>query len=184
MDIGRRSTALSIAAILGVCVSSYALYVEWQKEADPSYVASCDISEKMMCSEVLTSKYGKILSYSGLVEEGSVLDVPNALLGSFFYLLMFLHPFLPSLLVLAASTGSVGLSLFLAKTLYYDLQDFCLVCVTSYLINFFIFALAARRSLEEIERGGKAKGAGVSPSPKTPMKLAPPRAPPTPGKDA
>ena len=133
-----------------------------------------------MCSEVLTSKYGKILSYSGLVAAGSALDVPNALLGSFFYVLMFLHPSLPSLLVLAASTGSVGLSLFLAKTLYYDLKDFCLVCVSSYVINLFIFALAARRSLAEMERGGKPKGAGVPPSPKTPMKVAPP----TPGKDA
>jgi vitamin-K-epoxide reductase (warfarin-sensitive) len=142
-----RSVPLTVAACLGVLVSAYALYVE-SMHGTEGYVAMCDISEHASCSKVLTSEFGKILSFSGLVPKDSPLDVPNALLGLGFYAAMLLHPVLPALAVLAAATFSVALSCYLAYILATVLHDFCAVCVCSYVINLVIFALAARRALE------------------------------------
>ena len=44
------------SAIFGILVSLYALYVEVQKERDPTYVAHCDFHEKASCTRVLTSE--------------------------------------------------------------------------------------------------------------------------------
>lgn len=45
------------AAIAGIFVSTYALYVEMAAEIRPGYKALCDISEHASCSRVLTSKW-------------------------------------------------------------------------------------------------------------------------------
>ena len=142
-----RSFALTVAACLGVVVSAYALYVESMHGTD-GFVALCDISEHASCSKVLTSEFGHILSFSGLVPSGSLFDVPNALLGLGFYgAVILLHPALPAVVLLAAATFSVALSCYLAYILATVLHDFCAVCVCSYIINFVIFAIAARRAM-------------------------------------
>lgn len=45
----------------------------------------------------MLSEYGSLLSYHGLVRKDSLLDVPNALLGVFAYLLFALYPLLSQL---------------------------------------------------------------------------------------
>ena len=45
-----------ILCTLGICISMFALYVEFLKEKDPDYMALCDINSYMTCSRVLTSK--------------------------------------------------------------------------------------------------------------------------------
>lgn len=67
---------------LGLLLSVYSLYVEHSKSADPTYEAMCDLSARITCSKVFTSEYGKLLSKFGLVPNGHILDVPNALLGA------------------------------------------------------------------------------------------------------
>lgn len=140
-----RSTTLTVASLLGIVVALYALYVELHAD-DPGFEAFCDINEHASCSKVLTSDFSHILSFSGLVAKGSALDVPNALMGVGFYAAVLLHPYVPALATLAAATFSVGLSCYLAGVLYFVLHDFCVVCVMSYILNFLIFAVAARRA--------------------------------------
>jgi vitamin-K-epoxide reductase (warfarin-sensitive) len=131
--------------ILGICLSLYALYVEFQKELDTDYTALCDISETVSCSKVFTSEQGKIWSYLGVIPKDSLLDQPNAAYGVVFYIMVILVDSQPSksnffntLLVLLGTSG-VALSLYLGYVLLYVLHDTCIVCFGSYVCNFVIF---------------------------------------------
>lgn len=127
-------------AMIGLVISIYAIYVEEMKFADPTYEAMCDLASYVSCSKVLTSTYGHILSHWGLVPKDSVLDCSNALLGSIFYcILIFMSPYLPVGLVLFLSAFSVCFSVYLAYVLKFILEDICLVCVSSYIMNLLIF---------------------------------------------
>jgi vitamin-K-epoxide reductase (warfarin-sensitive) len=121
--------------LLGVAVALYALYVEYRSAADPDYEALCDISESIKCTKVLMSEYGHILSKWGVVGETSVFNVPNPVLGLCFYLLVLLWPFPQRWPVLLASFLSLLFSAYLAYILATVLKDFCLVCVSSYVVN-------------------------------------------------
>ena len=144
--VSSASSVITAAAICGICVSSYALYVE-SRLGEKGYEAMCDFSESASCSAVLGSEYSHILSMSGLVSAGSKLDIPNAALGLVFYFLSLAHGVFPPVLVLAAATVALAFSAYLAYVLAYVLKDFCLVCVASYILNVVIFAGAARRAL-------------------------------------
>ena len=71
------------------------LYVEHKAVEMPGYKAACDIEAiGVSCSKVFTSKYGRMMSYFGFVEEDSDLDQPNAVLGILFYGITFILPYL------------------------------------------------------------------------------------------
>jgi vitamin-K-epoxide reductase (warfarin-sensitive) len=93
------------------------------------------------CLAVFLSPYGRILSLWGIVERGSVLDLPNAALGLLFYVFLLLFPSFPlsnkikaSVMVFACLL-SVLLSVYLGYSLFVILSDVCLVCVSSYVVN-------------------------------------------------
>jgi len=46
----------SVACLIGIALSVYALWVEIQKHRNPLYVAACDLGDNMQCSRVLTSQ--------------------------------------------------------------------------------------------------------------------------------
>ena len=50
-----------LLCITGLLVSTYAYYVEFNKEKDSDFVAMCDISAFVSCSKVFTSRYIKIM---------------------------------------------------------------------------------------------------------------------------
>lgn len=146
-----------IFPILGILISLYALWVEHRKALDDTYEAMCDLSEGASCTKVLMSSYGHIFSHFGFVKSGSLLDVPNPVLGLCFYSLVLLWPGNSRLPVLLASIGSVMFSAYLGYILYAVLKDFCLVCVSSYAINLIILII---EGLNACRRGGEGGGKG------------------------
>ncbi|KAM6288807.1 vitamin K epoxide reductase complex subunit 1 [Aegotheles albertisi] len=134
----------------GLALSVYALSVEAAHARDPSLRAACDLGPAVSCTRVFASRWGRGL---GLVEpllgRDSVANVPNGALGVVFYLLQaLLGPVpgrWPSLLLLGTSAVSAVASLWLGAVLVLALRDFCLVCVTTYVINALLLALNWRR---------------------------------------
>mgnify|MGYP003885117789 FL=1 len=145
------SQGISVLAICGILVASYALYVEYQIANEPfgsEYVASCDVMG-MSCTAVFRSKYAHILSHWGLVPEGSALDLGLATAGLSLYTGFLLYPILTCIpgrktIVLAVSLGSICFSLYLLYVLKFVLGEFCIVCTSFHAINFSMFYLVVR----------------------------------------
>mmetsp|Transcript_19121 Transcript_19121/g.67537 ORF Transcript_19121/g.67537 Transcript_19121/m.67537 type:complete len:160 (-) Transcript_19121:117-596(-) len=137
-------TRIQKLSLVGLALSIYAVYVENAKQADPDYVALCDLSAYIpwiSCSKVFASKYGHILSYIGVVEKGSQLDQPNALLGCVYYFAAFLSDILRFVpyrrqLMFAGALFTSALAFYLGYLLIFVLGDFCIVCASTYVVNF------------------------------------------------
>lgn len=98
----------------------------------PSYITHllCTISSAFALPE------GKLVSYFGIVPEGHLLDVPNAFIGLVYYTYwLLLRPLFPAPLTAMVSTLAMMASLFLAYKLLI-LQELCLLCWSTHLINF------------------------------------------------
>ncbi|CAB1343708.1 unnamed protein product [Coregonus sp. 'balchen'] len=110
--------------IFGLFLSFYALHVEISREKDPEYRAMCDLGDSVSCSKVFTSRWGRGF---GLVQffvaKDSALNQPNSLLGIIFY----------------------TLQLALAGVLAFILGDFCVVCVSTYVVNFLLLFTNLKR---------------------------------------
>uniref|UniRef100_A0A182Q7Z1 vitamin-K-epoxide reductase (warfarin-sensitive) n=1 Tax=Anopheles farauti TaxID=69004 RepID=A0A182Q7Z1_9DIPT len=137
-------------SVVGFLLSLYTSYVELRAEQDRSYRALCDISERISCTKVFTSSYGRGFGIVGqLFGDGSLLNVPNGFYGIFYYFLVAALSFndnlfaarLNSYLILVSN----GLSLYLAYLLYFVLQDMCIVCVTTYAVNLISLILALQK---------------------------------------
>ena len=76
-----------------------------------------------------------MLSYFGLVEEGHVLDVPNAAIGLVYYTYwLLLMPSFPKMLTCGVSSLAMMASVFLACRLLI-LKELCILCWTTHVIN-------------------------------------------------
>ncbi|KAM8729874.1 vitamin K epoxide reductase complex subunit 1 [Acanthopagrus schlegelii] len=141
--------------VLGLCLSVYALHVELSRERNPDYRAMCDLGESVSCSKVFTSRWGRGF---GLVQffvaKDSPLNQPNSVLGIIFYTLqMGLGLSLSrkaAVILVFSSWVSVAGSLYLASILAFILGDFCMVCVSTYVVNFALLFtnLKRRRGIE------------------------------------
>ncbi|KAK6293672.1 hypothetical protein J4Q44_G00359980 [Coregonus suidteri] len=136
--------------IFGLFLSFYALHVEISREKDPEYRAMCDLGDSVSCSKVFTSRWGRGF---GLVQffvaKDSALNQPNSLLGIIFYTLQLaLGQSVSSraafLLVLSSWVSMAG-SLYLAGVLAFILGDFCVVCVSTYVVNFLLLFTNLKR---------------------------------------
>lgn len=137
---------LQLFASTGLVLAVYALWVEHKvSQQGSSFHALCDFGDiggyAAQCSQVLTSESSHLF-----------FDVPNAAFGTLFYILAFSYPFLynklplitpavSSSLLLLATTFSVGLSVYLATVLY-AMQEICLLCITTYAVNAFLWMIA------------------------------------------
>jgi vitamin-K-epoxide reductase (warfarin-sensitive) len=135
------STTVSVAAVLGICLATYALYVEHASTLDSGFKAACDIDWLgASCTKVFSSEYGRLGSHLGLLEAGSPLDLPNAAVGLVFYVAVLLLPYAPlsqfvkRWLLLVAAVMSAAASAYLGYALHL-LGDFCVVCVSTYIVN-------------------------------------------------
>ena len=97
---------------------------------------------------MFASEYGRMLSKLGLVSPGSSLDLPNAAHGLVFYLAVLILPSIPAssavreATMLVAALLSAAASAYLGYVLAFVLGDFCVVCVSTYVVNAVILALA------------------------------------------
>ncbi|XP_040032226.1 vitamin K epoxide reductase complex subunit 1 [Gasterosteus aculeatus] len=142
--------ARTFLCVLGLFLSAYALHVELSRERNPDYRAMCDLGESVSCSKVFTSRWGRGF---GLVQffvaKDSLLNQPNSVLGLLFYTLQMglglsLSKKAAALLVLFSWVSVAG-SLYLASILAFVLGDFCMVCVSTYLVNFALLFTNLRR---------------------------------------
>ena len=90
-----------------------------------------------MYSDVFNLPEGHLLSYFGIVPEGHTLDLPNALLGAVYYILMLL-PGKPSVLTKLLVSVALLTSLFLAYKLTV-LRELCILCWTTHVLNAGLF---------------------------------------------
>ncbi|MED6270360.1 hypothetical protein CHARACLAT_009419 [Characodon lateralis] len=147
-----------ILALVGLVLSIYALHVELSRERDPDYRAMCDLGESVSCSKVFTSRWGRGFGLVQLfVAKDSLLNQPNSVLGIAFYTLqMGLGLSLSKKAALAlvlSSWVSVAGSIYLASILAFVLGDFCMVCVSTYIVNFALLYtnLKRRKAIEGLK---------------------------------
>ncbi|XP_040211923.1 vitamin K epoxide reductase complex subunit 1-like protein 1 [Rana temporaria] len=130
----------------GIGLSVYAYHVETSRERDPEYTALCDINPDISCSKVFTSRWGRGFGLvEGILGARSPLNQPNSVFGILFYTLQIVLGFVPSLAaaatLLVTSLVSIAGSLYLAYILFYILEDFCVICITTYALNFSLLLL-------------------------------------------
>ncbi|KAJ3607379.1 hypothetical protein NHX12_024430 [Muraenolepis orangiensis] len=148
---------------LGLVLSVYALHVELSKERNPDYRAMCDLGESVSCSKVFTSRWGRGFGLvQFLVAEDHVLNQPNSILGIIFYTLQLglglsASPRAALSLVLSSWVSIVG-SLYLASILFFVLEDLCLVCVSTYVVNLALLLVNLRRR-RGLQAGRREKAA-------------------------
>ncbi|XP_033253601.1 vitamin K epoxide reductase complex subunit 1-like [Drosophila miranda] len=78
--------------ICGLAISLYSLYVKMQLDQDANYVAMCDLAEKVSCTAVFKSDYGRGFGLTQLLfgsTSNYYLNPPNGTIGSVFYVLLF-----------------------------------------------------------------------------------------------
>ncbi len=132
--------SVTFLCLVGISLSLYAFYVETRKINDPSYQAACDLSERMSCSRVLTSRWGRGF---GLLPTDSALNIPDSLFGLIYYCLsLVLNQSYRSISiarvrVLLSILTNLG-SIYLGYILYFVLHDVCVVCCGMYVVNFIL----------------------------------------------
>ncbi|XP_028838380.1 vitamin K epoxide reductase complex subunit 1-like protein 1 [Denticeps clupeoides] len=139
-----------VVCLLGVLLSVYAFHVEREKERDSSYRAVCDLSASVSCSKVFSSRWGRGFGLLGSIfGNDSAMNQPNSVYGIIFYLLQLLLGMtvsaMAALILMTTSIASVVGSLYLGYILYFILKDFCVICVTTYALNFILFVLNYKR---------------------------------------
>jgi uncharacterized membrane protein/protein-disulfide isomerase len=126
------SRALLLAfAALGLGAASTSSYVHYQLLTDPSYSSFCDVNATVNCTQAYLSPYG------------SLLGVPVALFGVFFFTLVLLlagvggrarstvRDAIPAY-IFAISTVGLAFILYLGWASYVQLKTFCMLCAVTY----------------------------------------------------
>lgn len=116
--------SVMIIALIGLCLSGYAFFVEQKIAANPTYKPVCDLSDRISCTKPLGSKYGKFFG------------INNSLFGLIFYTIMIVAAlFNAHALMTYGAFAACGVSVVLAYILYFKIHSFCLVCSSIYLVN-------------------------------------------------
>ncbi|XP_059404886.1 vitamin K epoxide reductase complex subunit 1-like protein 1 [Carassius carassius] len=134
----------------GILLSLYAFHVEREKTRDANYRAMCDLSSSISCSKVFTSRWGRGFGLLGTIfGKDSAVNQPNSVYGILFYIFQLLLGLTASamaaLILMTTSIASVMGSLYLCYILYFVLKDFCVICITTYALNFILFVLNYKR---------------------------------------
>ena len=134
-------TLLMAFAALGLGAASASSYVHYHLLTDPSYASFCDVSATVNCTQAYLSSYG------------SLLGVPVALFGVFFFTLVLLlagvggrpqstvRDAIPAY-IFATSTIGLAFILYLGWASYVQLKTFCLLCAVTYVSVVGIFIVS------------------------------------------
>ncbi|OXA45726.1 Vitamin K epoxide reductase complex subunit 1 [Folsomia candida] len=148
--------ATGALSLVGFALSAYALYVEISKANDPSYTAMCDIAARISCSLVFTSEYGTGFGLvSKILGPDSFLNQPNGIIP---------HP-LVALGGLVLGISGIVMSIYLGYALFIVLQDACVVCISTYLVNIGLF-ICSLRTYRAVMSRSKAKTTKSQPTKK------------------
>jgi uncharacterized membrane protein/protein-disulfide isomerase len=124
-------TLLLAFAALGLGAASTSSYVHYQLLTDPSYSSFCDVNATVNCTQAYLSPYG------------SLLGVPVALFGVFFFTLVLLlagvggrarstvRDAIPAY-IFAISTVGLAFIFYLGWASYVQLRTFCMLCTGTY----------------------------------------------------
>lgn len=139
-----------VVCAVGILLSLYACHLEREKGRDLHYQALCDVSERVRCSAAIASRWGRGFGLLGSIfGKDSAINQPNSVFGLVFYILQMLLGMTASavaaLILMTSSIVSVIGSLYLAYILYFVLKEFCIICVTTYLLNFILFIINYKR---------------------------------------
>ena len=134
-----------LLSALGAALSAYALYVEIKAESEPDYKALCDIDDTISCSRVFNSRWGKGFGFvgplTGLSDSHWAVQ-KNPVYGLVFYGLMALlclcNVAFFARLQFYLSIAANLMSVYLGYVLYFELKGLCVVCVSTYVVNFFL----------------------------------------------
>ncbi|KAL4647783.1 vitamin K epoxide reductase complex subunit 1-like protein 1-like [Arapaima gigas] len=143
-------TARLVVCVLGVLLSAYALHVQRQNATDPTYEAMCDVGSAVSCSRMLSSRWGRGFGLLGSIfGKNGAMNQPNSVYDLVFYVFQLLLGMtvsaMAALILMTTSIVSVMGSLYLSYILYFVLKDFCIVSVTTYLLNLVLFVLNYKR---------------------------------------
>lgn len=132
--------------LLGIIITLYAIWVENHKN---DYKAACDLGENASCSKVLKSPYARMIKMIFKLSNNHIFNVPNTYLGILYYLAVVSYdfvniPYKQYLLFIASIIGLCS-SFILGFILFFKLHDFCVVCASTYLINYGIFHYALQK---------------------------------------
>eukprot|EP00045_Choanoeca_perplexa_P015229 m.186548 g.186548 ORF g.186548 m.186548 type:complete len:166 (+) comp16921_c0_seq1:2844-3341(+) len=135
-----KSAGLLLGGV-GLALSVFALYVEQQASQVQDYQAPCDISTAVSCSRVFRSRWGKGFGVAAsLFGYDSILNQPNSVYGILYYLVLLGYStctdgrHLGQALFVISIVASVTCA-WLAYILIVHLETLCLVCTTTYLVN-------------------------------------------------
>jgi vitamin-K-epoxide reductase (warfarin-sensitive) len=146
--------------VLGILLSFYTLYVEVRHEKDRNFKALCDVNERISCSKVFMSKYGKGF---GLFSKESPFNLPNPVFGIFFYVTqLFVAMFcgrdgrLINFFIIQAIVSNF-MSVYLGYILFFVLNDLCVVCVATYVVNALMLQAGISRRTQAMALEDKEK---------------------------
>lgn len=134
--------ALVLVSVVGELLSLYLTYVHFRVHRDPWWESACNLTPRVNCDLVLLSP---LATFAG---------VPLSLWGALFYLFLLgvlsigFHessrrlPRSPAVIVFAATSLAVGVSVALALLSVTALRSLCLLCATLYLVNALLMLLS------------------------------------------
>ncbi|TRY57192.1 hypothetical protein DNTS_003275 [Danionella cerebrum] len=129
-------TVRVLVCLLGILISLYAFHVEREKSRDANYRAACDLSSAVSCSKVFTSRWGRGFGLLGRIfGNDSAVNQPNSLTASA----------MAALILISSSLLSVVCSIYLFYIFSFVLEDFCLLCLATHVINFILLVLNYKR---------------------------------------
>ncbi|XP_060768925.1 vitamin K epoxide reductase complex subunit 1-like protein 1 [Neoarius graeffei] len=139
-----------LVCLLGILLSVYAVHVEREKSRDANYQALCDLSNSVSCSKVFGSRWGRGFGLLGSIfGNNSAINQSNSVYGLLFYVFQLLLGLtvsaMAALILMTTSIVSVIGSVYLAYILYFVLKDFCIICITTYALNFILLVLNYKR---------------------------------------